>query len=128
MEPPSNPGQFRVPSRDRNGWVEVYLLHARNLLDFFASEPTKDDVVASHYIPSWDRSSGGEELAWLEAMRQSINKRLAHVTAYRRRTPKMTDAQSIEEIGAKVEKVWHSFVAQLPAARVAWFGELQDEG
>lgn len=40
--------------------TDVFLIHARNLLDFFAPRPTSrpTDVQAGHYVESWSCSDG----------------------------------------------------------------------
>lgn len=109
-----------TPSTDeehdfRNACVEVFLLHLRNIIDFFASTPSRDDVVAHHYAPGWSADMGGDELRWLLKMSRSINKRLAHLTAYRRRVPQPVDAEHVLEVGVHVLLVQRRFYAALPA-------------
>lgn len=107
---------------DMNAWVEVFLLHVRNLLDFFACEPRGDDVVASHYVEGWTSDSGGEEMKWLEEMRRPINKRLAHITAYRRRVGKMDDARLITDTGQRIIALYRRFMNLLPRRRQSGSG------
>ena len=89
---------------DRNAWVEVYLLHLRNLAHFYGGRPRHDDVVASHYAESWTAADGGDDLKDLQLQVRSHNKRLAHITAYRQRVPKDDDARMVtanaEPVGA----------------------------
>jgi hypothetical protein len=46
------------PWAARNSLVESFALHARNVVDFFFTEPVDDDVVARHFFKdesSWVR-------------------------------------------------------------------------
>jgi hypothetical protein len=74
---------------ENDAFKVAMLIHARCLMDFFNVKPVLDDVVASHFT-LWDPvEDGGDELAWLnENLVVLINKRVAHLTAYRQRVPK----------------------------------------
>lgn len=106
---------------ERNAWVEVLLLHLRSLTDFYVSEPQKDDVVAHHYVAGWTRVDGGDDLEWLEQQSRSLNKRLAHITAYRRRAPKGPDSQLVVDIRRHVGAVFDQWRKGLTAEQKSWF-------
>lgn len=115
---------FRL-SMERNAHVESMLIHARCLVDFFLNEPRKDDVVASHYVPDWSpEKDGGEALAWLEAsLGTFIDKRVAHLTAYRRRVPITDEAHFTNDVIAKMSEVVATFRRRLdPSLRERLFG------
>lgn len=73
----------------RTAFFEVALLHARLLDEFLCkTAPTRDDLCAINFIPSW--SPGGGPLDRVSSLapsgvtvRQSINKQLAHMTTER---------------------------------------------
>jgi hypothetical protein len=100
--------------------VEVFLLHLRNLVDFFRGPPTRDDVSASQYGP-WSLEAGGANLGWLLERLPSIHKRLAHVTAYRRRIVFEEDTFNVEDVVPRVLSVWRCFCGLLDAERQGWF-------
>jgi hypothetical protein len=96
-----------VLQAEKNAHLHAMLIHARCLVDFFLCDREKDDVIASDYLPDWSASKdGGPELAWLEEkLGVFIDKRVAHLTAYRRRVPKEDDAQLLADIVERVQKV-----------------------
>jgi hypothetical protein len=104
----------------QNACIETVLIHLRNLTTFFVSEPRKDDVVAGHYVPGWTRADGGDALRWLAEMATSLNKRVAHLTAYRVRVSKEDDGRLVEDICNKIGEVWIKWEARLTAEQRAW--------
>jgi hypothetical protein len=98
-----------------NAHIESMLIHARCLVDFFWCERKKDDVVASDYISNWSpKTDGGQELEWLEEnLGRFIDKRVAHLTAYRCRVPKEKDAQLVDEVRLKMETLVRRFAERL---------------
>lgn len=76
-------GSFR-DDPERFAAVESFLIHQRNLTDFFAGPYRKDDAAAIDFCTAWDREGEVEvSLEWLKAQRESIHKWVAHVTATR---------------------------------------------
>jgi hypothetical protein len=116
-------GEFGV---ERNAWVEVLLLHLRNLTDFYLSNPKKDDVTANHYVSDWTRRDGGEDLEWLAEMSRSLNKRIAHITAYRRRVSKDVDSRLVEDIRLHVRAVFDRWRDRLTPEQTSWFRVIED--
>lgn len=106
---------------ERNAWVEVFPLYLRNLIDFYVSKPIKDDVVARHYAPGWTGELGGESLAWLVELAPVLNKRLAHITAYRRRVDADVDAKLVSDIRSRLTDVYRRWSELLPSERRQWF-------
>jgi hypothetical protein len=100
-----------------NTMVECFLLHTRNLVAFFDRPvPTEgDDVVVGHYLPEWDRyKDGGHEMKYLRKVAPTVNKRVAHLTAYRVRVPQSQDARLVVDVRQAAEGVWHRFLSRLP--------------
>lgn len=111
---------------ERNAWVEVLLIHLRNVTDFYLSEPQMDDVVAHHYIRDWTSEDGGEDLEWLRGMSRSLNKRIAHITAYRVRVPKEPDARLVADIRVHVGAVFDQWRIRLTGEQRSWFRLVED--
>lgn len=121
---------LRMPrtSPDWNYVVESLLLHARNLGDFFEKDPTRDDVVAAHYVDDWtDRLANDAEataaVTWLADAdrRRWIHKRVAHITAARQRTPKEQQAPDVGEIAENTMVIARLFLRSLSPEQRRWF-------
>lgn len=65
-----------------NALLESALVHARSLDEFLGKEKRgqDDDVIARDYLPEWEPKH-----ALKPAERESVNKRLAHITTERRK-------------------------------------------
>jgi hypothetical protein len=109
-----------------NAWIEVLHLHLRNLIEFFAGRPRKDDVVAQHYVEDWTIESGGPELAWLLQRKRMLDKRLAHITAHRQRVSKDDDAEQIEDFRTNINAVYFRFCGLLTEEQRGWFDLVED--
>lgn len=121
-------GMFRLSvarlyqGKDHDAWVEVLGVHTRNLISFFRSRRSKDDVIASDYVSGWNaETDGGKDLEWLAAGWESMNKRLFHLTAYRRRVPKVDDSRLVVDSDSHMSAILQRFFARLPNERRAWF-------
>jgi hypothetical protein len=102
-----------------SAWVEVLVLHSRVLADFFGLSPSRDDVVASHYVEDWD--SNHPDVLWIRRYISPINKRVMHLTAYRLRRPGGTDMPSLSELVTRLDSVVGNFFVRLSADQQAWF-------
>jgi hypothetical protein len=113
----------------RNVLVEAFLMHVRNLSDFFTNDnPQKDDVVAKHYVKDWSAILAGNETAAaasasLKRQCAWINKRLAHLTATRQRDSKDTDARLINELLGEASHVFELLMRNLTPEQRGWFIE-----
>lgn len=108
--------------------TDVFLLHARNLLDFLVPRASAKsrDVVAQHYASTWacsqDETLAGRTIAdW----RDRIDKLLSHVTY--RRTAMISETQPqprwpIEKLHEDLVMRFCEFLKSLPASRREWFG------
>ena len=108
---------------ERNGWIEVFLVHLRSLTHFYISESRQDDVVARHYARGWKRADGGADLEWLLAMSRSTNKRIGHITAYRQRVPKADDARLMLDVHEHLTPVVNAWRRQLTDEQIKWFDD-----
>ena len=105
---------------DRNMYLEVLLLHARILLDFFVGKPQGDGVSAQHFFEDetqWTALSK-THCPYLKANRERINKKLAHLTYKGMTLDKNWD---IEAIVLDITKAWALFLSSLPDETRAWF-------
>jgi hypothetical protein len=70
----------------RNGMVEVFAIHLRNLIDFFyLDNPQPSDVVAADYCPSGKWQPERKAISTLfETSRVRANKEIAHLTTSRK--------------------------------------------
>ena len=119
---------MRSPEQNalRNAWVESFLVHARSLMDFLG-DPIRaigDDVVAAHYVSEWTKNDAEPELTRLAArLRSHVNKRVAHVTAYRVRVEPAGDPEE-PDLGlalADFDAIWIRFTDRLSAEQRTWF-------
>lgn len=117
----------RANRTERRMVTEVFLLHARNLLDFVAPRPTSRsaDVLAEHYEPSWccsDRTQFANRP--VNEWRGQIDKLLSHITYSRRaiinsigEEPRWPIEAFHRELTAKINE----FLETLPESRRTWF-------
>jgi hypothetical protein len=112
------PEQQNTP--ERNALIESYLLHLRNLIEFFRSEGRKtDDVVALLYVPRWNVGDYGSSLesAWV-----SLNKRLNHITMERLNKSAWPIVEHSWQLAHDaVGILWLKFESELGEDRRAWF-------
>lgn len=81
-----------------NALVEAFALHARVLCDFFYAPPESrkpDDIAAEYYFPNpeeWIKVRPPIDKARIDAVRNRVNKEIAHLT-YKRQmiTPESKD-------------------------------------
>lgn len=105
-----------------NAWSEVHWLHFRNLLDFFTSEPTQDDVVAADYVSGWTKRDGSDALRELEAFRSRCNKHLQHLSAARKRQGSVADPPDTPKYTAtRMKELTNVFLKRLDSERMSWF-------
>ncbi len=108
------------PSPERNALIECYLLHLRNLIEFFRSPGQwEDDVVATDYLSEW---GVGQYESTLTAAWEDLNQRLIHITTAR------ADAESWPEVQRSwqaahdaVVKLWWAFEGKLDPSTLEWF-------
>ncbi len=85
---------------NRNAVLESYVLHLRNLINFFFCKPNKpDDVVGRDFVADW----GPTISLTLEKARTRANKEMNHITSQRKED---TDPEKSWEFGALVKEIW----------------------
>ena len=104
----------------KNLAMEGFLLHLRNLRDFFysTSESSKpDDVLAEDYVSSWDTDR--PPLAQVIAeKRERLNRQLAHLSYSRLRFQKSWG--NLDEMRGEIMKTANSFLEVLPEDKRDW--------
>ena len=105
---------------EQNLFLEVFLLHARVLKDFFIRDPSQDDVSVIHFF---DDTAGWQNIKntlcpYLIQHQRRLNKYLAHLTYDRLREDKVWE---VEAIFNELEYAWQQFYALLPQERKEWF-------
>ena len=83
---------------ERNAYLECFLIHARNLLDFFVKPQNSrtDDVLARHFFENdtqWQQKEDGI-CTFVKKERDTIHKTVAHLT-YERINEKTWDVRRI---------------------------------
>jgi hypothetical protein len=107
--------------------TDVFLLHARNLLDFVSPRPNprSTDVLAEHYESSWS-CPGRTGIAnyTIDEWRARIDKLLAHVTYDRHGILESIGEEPrwpIEELYREITGRIDEFLESLPESRRVWF-------
>lgn len=107
--------------------LEGYLLHARNLIDFFyeSKNPKPDDVLAIDFAPSW-KTTRPPRSELLTMARQRMNKMLSHLT-YSRRELKLF-SWATGDIRKQLEALIEQFLSEIPASTLQRCGIRGDSG
>ena len=110
----------RGPSPERNALIECYLLHLRNLIEFFRSPGQwEDDVVATDYLSEW---SVGQHESALTSAWEGLNKRLNHITTARADAASWSHVQrSWQTAYDVVVELWQAFEERLDPKVLEWF-------
>ena len=95
-----------------NVFLEDYLLHARNLRDFFAPGGKADDVITADFFGRPMRVS----LPHLRsaAVRNRLNKRIAHLTFSR---PRFRSSWNVRPLSIELNQAMIRFVTRLKSER-----------
>jgi hypothetical protein len=118
-------GEGVGPRTMRNALLESFLIHYRNLYDFFHPELRRHrlpgDTVATDYLPDAGRWKGRREQFDKKSSenRERVNAQLAHLTYRRLRydTRKWPDRAMAKRMEALIDE----FVRELPPSRRRWF-------
>lgn len=73
-----------------NALIESFVVHARNLMDFFLSAPRGDDAVAAHFTADGTFAAAATR-AVPKDLRIRLNKQIAHLTYSRTNAVKIGD-------------------------------------
>ena len=94
-----------------NSLVESFALHARNVVDFFFTEPVGDDVVARHFFRDETAWAGIRTAipATLATAKKRANKEVSHLTYSRLAVSPNDKPWPVEEIVREVDTVLRIF-------------------
>ncbi len=95
-----------------NIFLEDFLLHARNLRDFFAPHGKRDDVLAADFFGKPMRLA--LPLLRSAAVRNRLNKRIAHLTFARSR---FRASWNVRTLSIELDQAMTRFAARLRAER-----------
>lgn len=88
--------------QEKNAYIECFLIHARNLTDFFSPQLSaqNDDVLASHFFDNAEvwKSHESNLCQYIKSQRSDINKTLAHLTYYRVKPKQWEGARIYDEL------------------------------
>ena len=104
--------------------IECFLLHLRNLRDFFyAANPRDDDAVASDYFddPTTWESSRPELASVIAVEKERIHRALVHLSYSRLGYVGDAKGWKVGEMTAAIDKTFMAFLQKLPTEREAWF-------
>jgi hypothetical protein len=106
---------------ERNVYLESFLLHFRNILDFLEPPDSlrKDDVKATDFLTTYVAPNAPTQY------RKDINKRLSHMSYSRLLVEPENRSWPITEMLSEIEDTWKSFVGSFIIAeerRSDWFG------
>lgn len=88
--------------------METFLLHARNLRDFFATSGQPEDVLASDFLGRPLRVR--MPLLRSAKIRRRLNKRIAHVSYSRSRLGRQWDVRTL---ATEIDEAMEAFVTRL---------------
>lgn len=99
-----------------NSFLEAFLLHCRNLWDFFESNPYQDDILASHYAAEWQPAVSLDP-----DIRASLNMRLSRLKFNRLEMQDLEEEWAVDQMLIDIIGVFNQFLDSLPGERKAWF-------
>ncbi len=112
------------PRSFRNAMLETFLIHYRNLLDFFYADKRRSlshDVRAADFVADYPRWRERRPRMDKEATsnRERVNAQLAHLTY--RRLKYEERHWSDRRMARQIEEILQIFIEQLPPHRRRWF-------
>ena len=107
----------------RTFYLELFLLHLRNVRDFLFFEPTKvkeEDVAAEDLIPSWPSMKSPPGLT-ISIERERLNRALAHLSYSRLTYNKREKGWNVRRMHREIEAWLAAFFHAIPSERMEWF-------
>jgi hypothetical protein len=102
--------------------LESFLLHTRVLHDFFYKKRTRDDVIASDFVPDWERVRPPLDPYLSDPDRRTrLDKALAHLSLKRVEYEVREKKWNVDAICAAIEAPMKRFLASLSPEVGAWF-------
>jgi hypothetical protein len=96
--------------------IESFVIHLRNLIDFFFTPRSKDDdVVAADFCPGWNESLSNT----LKTAKERANKELSHLTLGRKAGFDPGKPWKVVDLFQEVTDVAKRFAAQASPAKLS---------
>lgn len=108
--------EFDVESFVHNSFLESFLLHCRNLWEFFDSNSGRDGILAKHYADGWRPAVSLDP-----ARRAALNVRLTRLTYDRLEYEQSEEEWAVDEMLIDVIAVFNQFLDSLTPERKLWF-------
>lgn len=100
----------------RSAVIESFVIHLRNLIDFFFTAPTHDDDVAAiHFCPQWNEAIPNI----LKLARDRANKELSHLTLQRKTGLHPDKPWDVAALFQSVHQVAKKFVSKASRAKLS---------
>src|SRR3990167_6235337 len=107
-QPPRRPPEDSI-------MLECFLLHWRNLWDFFLEPKKNNDVIASDYIATWEPGRPSPDF------KARVHKQLAHISKDRL-VPREFRPEEVDMMREQIATLWTEFYEQLTSdEEQAWF-------
>jgi hypothetical protein len=116
-------GRVPIPVM-RSVLIESFLIHLRNLIDFFYTPRTKeDDVIAADFCPGWNESISNT----LKSAKERANKELSHITLGRKSGLDPSKPWDVGALYQEVHEVATRFAVKASLAKLSakvpkWLG------
>jgi hypothetical protein len=94
--------------------IESFLIHLRNLIDFFYTTGRDDDVVAADFCPGWNERISDK----LREAKARANKELTHLTLKRRHVSDPSKVWDMDGLFQEVHVAAKAFVAKASPAKL----------
>jgi len=113
-----------VGSIIHNAALESYLIHGRNVLDFFFADtrqPWPDDVIAEDFLEDPDRwrRERGAMVPVLGPLNRRVGKEIAHLTYERLNVTEEAKAWPFLDIALEVEALRDTFLSIVPGEHLS---------
>ena len=105
---------------ENNLALEAFLVHARNLLEFFATSGYPDSILAKDFVSQMPRIA----MPYLRSNRKRLHRRLAHPSYSR---PRLGRGWELDRLVWEVGTAMGAFLERLEEerpGRLAWFGDI----
>ena len=113
---------------ETNAFLESFLVHFRNLLEFLApTTGTREETVTAADFLGWPHH---KTLDAPSSHRESIHKRLAHISKKRLQVSEEEKSWPVGEMAMAMEQAWRGFIEKLTEMhpeRVPWFAHAPEQ-
>jgi hypothetical protein len=110
--------KFDKPEPMASVFIESFVIHLRNLIDFFCIQAGKeqpDDVIASDFCPGWNEPLSST----LKDARERANKELSHLTLQRKPGLDPSKQWDLDGLYKEVISIARRFVSQASTAKLS---------